>query len=276
LGLGDLTLLLGTGLGLIILLQPRLIRWPLWRATVTPLASIIGSGFLVSGPILAHASGRWAWAAMLGLCLVGYLYGSALRHNILFVEPQLAKKPAWPVLWLERTSELVLVAAYFISVAFYLTLLGAFALRSINVEDQLSIRLLTTFVLIILGLLGFFRGLRALEKIEEYSVGFKLSVIAGLILALFVVSALAAGSGEFSWPEFEHTVGFQEAQILLGLVILVQGFETSRYLGHAYSAKTRVKTMRAAQWILDFHRHLPGLYFACDQIFYRKIAPNRG
>jgi hypothetical protein len=33
------------------------------------------------------------------------------------------------------------------------------------------------------------------------------------------------------------------------LVILVQGFETSRYLGSAYSPAERVKTMRWAQWI---------------------------
>ncbi len=63
-------------------LRPRLIRSPLWRATVTPLASIIGSGFLVAGPILAHAAGNWAWAAMLALCLVGYLFGAAIRRNI--------------------------------------------------------------------------------------------------------------------------------------------------------------------------------------------------
>ena len=36
---------------------------------------------------------------------------------------------------------------------------------------------------------------------------------------------------------------------MLGLIILVQGFETSRYLGHSYDAPTRVRTMRHAQWI---------------------------
>ncbi len=43
--------------------------------------------------------------------------------------------------------------------------------------------------------------------------------------------------------------GAREVSILLGLVILVQGFETSRYLGAEYDAATRVKTMRWAQWI---------------------------
>ena len=35
-----------------VLLWPRLADAPLWRATITPLASILGSGFLVLGPIL--------------------------------------------------------------------------------------------------------------------------------------------------------------------------------------------------------------------------------
>jgi hypothetical protein len=43
---------------------------------------------------------------------------------------------------------------------------------------------------------------------------------------------------------------------LLGLVILVQGFETSRYLGDAYDKETRIKTMRWSQWIAS------GIYFA--------------
>mgnify|MGYP000051836171 CR=1 FL=1 len=248
-GLGDVALVIGSLLGAVVLFQPRLVRSAGWRATVTPLASIIGSGFLVSGPILAHASGRWAWAAMLGLCAIGYLYGSVIRHNIINVEPELVGKNKGRVIVLERLSGLALVLAYFISVAFYLTLFSAFALRAGNVIDPFWIKLLTSSVLVILGLLGFFRGLRALEKIEEYSVGFKLAVISGLIAALFAVSAVALGAGKFSWPELAHQRDWREMRILLGLVILVQGFETSRYLGRAYDAETRVKTMRVAQWI---------------------------
>ncbi len=247
--LGDYALIIGTLLGLLVLFQPRLIKWAKWRATVTPLASIIGSGFLVSGPILAHASGRWAFVAMFGLCVIGYLYGSVIRHNIEYVEPYLQKNAKKGILLLERSSEFILVLAYFISIAFYLNLFSAFALRSFNISDEIWIKALTSIVLITLGIIGYFRGLNALEKIEEYSVGFKLSVIFALILAIGIVSIVAFGNGDFSWPELNHTMGIAEIQILLGLMILVQGFETSRYLGHAYDAKTRVKTMRVAQWI---------------------------
>jgi len=248
-GLGDYALIFGTALGLIILFQPRLIKWTQWRATVTPLASIIGSGFLVSGPILSHVSGRWAWAAMLGLCLIGYLYGSVIRHNIRYVEPQLAQNPKRKVLVLERFSEFALVLAYFISIAFYLNLFSAFALRGFDIVDVFWVKVITSGVLVFLGLVGSFWGLNALEKLEEYSVGLKLSVILGLCLALLAVSAMEVKSGGFFWPELQHVLGLGEIQILLGLVILVQGFETSRYLGNAYNAEMRIKTMRMAQWI---------------------------
>ncbi len=248
LSIGDYGLIIGAIIGLFVLFQPRLIKWDKWQATVTPLASIIGSGFLVSGPILAHASGRWATLAMFGLCLVGYLYGSVIRHNILNVEPVLAQKTLKSVYIIEKFSELALVLAYFISIAFYLNLFSAFALRAFDITDEFWIKIITSSVLIILGVLGSLKGLKALEKIEEYSVGFKLSIIFGLCLAIFIVSVMEVKAGDFAWPELAHTMGLQEVQILLGLVILVQGFETSRYLGHAYDAKTRVKTMRVAQW----------------------------
>ena len=44
--------------------------------------------------------------------------------------------------------------------------------------------------------------------------------------------------------------------MLLGLIITVQGFETSRYLGHDYPPEMRIRTMRHAQWIAS------GIYLA--------------
>ena len=60
---------------------------------------------------------------------------------------------------------------------------------------------------------------------------------------------MAILDGSFAWIEPRHETGTNEIRVLLGLAILVQGFETSRYLGHAYDTKTRIRTMRYAQWI---------------------------
>ncbi len=56
----------------IVLLLPRVARAVGWRATATPLASIIGSGFLVLGPILLDAFGSYAPLMMGALYAVAY------------------------------------------------------------------------------------------------------------------------------------------------------------------------------------------------------------
>ena len=59
-----LTLAIATAIAVAALLTfGPLARSRSWRATVTPLASIIGSGFLVCGPILAKEFGSAAIAA---------------------------------------------------------------------------------------------------------------------------------------------------------------------------------------------------------------------
>lgn len=228
-------------------LHPRLIRAPLWRATVTPLASIIGSGFLVAGPILGHTAGNWAWLAMLALCTTAYLFGAAIRRNILLLEPMLHDGAPKVILVLERCSDFALAFAYFVSVAFYLNLLASFALRGFGIIDADLTRWISTAIIAAIGTLGMTRGLGALENVEEGAVGVKLGLIAGLLAALMLSAIWALTNHTFALPPPPNGFGLHEAGVLLGLVILVQGFETSRYLGDAYDPATRVRTMRYAQ-----------------------------
>ncbi|MEJ8567787.1 hypothetical protein [Elongatibacter sediminis] len=231
------------------LFRPALLHSKTWRATVTPLASIIGSGFLVAGPILAHAAGNFAVLAMLGLCGLGYLFGAAIRHNIAHIENNAnwARLPL--VRSLELTSDLALTAAYFISVAYYVSLFAAFGLRLGGIVDPLWIRIGATATIALLGLVGMSGGLRALEDLEVFTVGIKLAVIAGLISLLAFVETHSAVTGAYVWPDISGTSNGDSVRILLGLVILVQGYETSRYLGNSYDAGLRIRTMRRAQWI---------------------------
>ncbi len=243
----NIALILTASAFLIFFFHPQVRRQPLWQATVTPLASIIGSGFLVAGPILAHAVGSKAWVAMAGLCVIAYLFGMAIRHNIVHVEPLLAKQPPATVFVFERASEIALSLAYFVSVAYYLNLFAAFGLRFIDVVDPVWIQTVATVAISIIAAIGTLRGLRGLERFEVVAVGLKLSMIAGLFMALGLTSVLALKDGTFHWDVVEHAHGKREIGILLGLVILVQGFETSRYLSGSYDAATRVRTMRWAQ-----------------------------
>jgi hypothetical protein len=232
-----------------ILLQPRLTGAPWWRAVVTPLASIIGSGFLVSAPILSAAAGNLAFVAMAGLCAIGYLFGAAVRHNIRQVEPILAGDPPRVLETIERLSSLALVLAYFISVAYYLNLFSAFALRAFGLDTAIYIRGLTSLVLVVLGIAGLRGGLAIFERIETLAVGIKLAIVGGLVALLVWADATAALSGSLSLPTLDHATGWQELRVIMGLVVLVQGFETSRYLGEAYDARLRVRTMIIAQAI---------------------------
>ncbi|RAP57218.1 hypothetical protein [Oleiagrimonas sp. MCCC 1A03011] len=228
-----------------VLLWPTVRRRPAWRATVTPLASIIGSGFLVVGPVLAGVAGSWATAAMIGLCVLAWLFGSAIRFNIVHAEPLRDSETRPHLQALDRLSEVMLAFAYFISVAYYLNLLGAYLLKGFGVVDPTWERVATSVIVLALGVLGYWRGFKAIERVEVFAVSFKLAVIGGLLVALALVLALGDVHGHA--PAAEDGTGWHVARVLLGTVILVQGFETSRFLGRHYDATTRVRSMRWAQ-----------------------------
>ncbi len=229
-----------------LLVWPRLANASLWRATMTPLASIIGSGFLVLGPILIVSYGSGAPIVMAGLCAVAALFGRAIRFNIAWLDnPQ---QPSPLEHRLEQLSAWALAFAYFISVAYYLNLLGAFAVSLTDIADDQHAKLVTSAVFVLILLVGWTRGFGALERMEQISVGVKLAIIAGLLVGLIWVFAARAQTGALvvsapsltGWPAV--TMGF-------GLLVTVQGFETARYLGDSYNAATRIRAMKMAQWL---------------------------
>ncbi len=54
----NISILAGVALTTLMVLLPRVSQAPLWRATVTPLASIMGSGFLVPSLLAALRAHR--------------------------------------------------------------------------------------------------------------------------------------------------------------------------------------------------------------------------
>ncbi|MEI2387161.1 hypothetical protein [Breoghania sp. JC706] len=235
------TLVTGTFLAL-----PRVIGSDRWRAIATPLASIIGSGFLVTVPILRDLSGAWAILPMAGLLILAYLIGSAIRHNIRHVEPIFEDHTApLGLSSLERLSHLVLAFAYFVSVTYYLVLFASFALKPFGIVDETAVKIVVTICLALIGVVGFTRGFSAVERVEVYTVSLKLAIIAGLIagLAVFGLGELATGTVSTIPGHFET----KNVPVFLGLLIVVQGFETSRFLGNAYDTEMRATTMKQAQ-----------------------------
>ena len=217
-----------------------------WRATVTPLASIIGSGFLVIAPLLGSVAGSWAMVAMAGIVLVAYAIGGAVRFNILHSEP-LEETGSGPSLLgpLARVSNMSLTVAYVISVAFYIRLLSSFVLSMTSFSSAGYEDWLATVILVAIALVGWLHGLKGLESVETISVSIKLSIIAALLVALLSHNiSTSTWTADLVADDVDH---WTRLRMLAGMLLVVQGFETSRYIGDEYPAKLRHDTMRAAQ-----------------------------
>lgn len=223
-----------------------------WRATVTPLASIIGSGFLIVAPLLWMLVGKWSPLILLGTVTIAYGVGEAIRHNITHVEPMVEKNTA-PALInkLSHASYFSLGLAYLISVAFYIRLLASFVLKLTGIDDPFYADLLSSCVLAFIGISGYIKGLDHLENLELASVNSKIAIIVAFCVGIFVFDWHVL---DFTFQSTNHPItwNIETFQKIGGILLIVQGFETSRYLGSKYSAEMRVTTMKRAQIISAF------------------------
>lgn len=221
-----------------------------WRATVTPLASIIGSGFLICGPFLAKEFGGAALPAMAALLLLAYAVGAVVRFNIIHVEGHAVTATFHdPIAWFARATQAVLAMAYAVSVAYYLKLLAEFTLKPLAVPVRwhtLAANGFVTAIILVFVAMAFSGGLRRVEHLAHGSVSIKIGAIVGLLAGLAGWWIVHAGSAPALPPV---RLSAYSIPTLLGLLITVQGFETSRYLGAEYSQALRIRTMRHAQWI---------------------------
>lgn len=239
---------------LVVLFLPKVMNNELWRATMTPLASIIGSGFLIAAPVLNNLGGNRAPYLMGVLCLVAFSIGSVIRWNIKNIEALEDSLDQRPFLKIsEEVSDWSLAFAYVLSITYYIYLFSSFILKSIQIDNDLNKSILSTCVVVSIALFGHRKGLSSVEKIEGISVNIKLSIICTFLLALVVFNFQNTPSQEqvqsaqvydfFSWDHIAK---------LMGLLIMVQGFETSRYLGDKYKAKIRTNSMIWAQGVSSF------------------------
>jgi len=243
--LSAIVVLVAAACGAYLAFSRRLGASTSWKATVTPLASIMGSGFLISAPLLASVVGIYAVVCMAILLVLAYLIGGVIRFNIRHFEP--IEKERGAAQEVALLSRIVLAGSYFISVTYYLQLLAAFALKIGGVEDLPAARWVTTGLLALIGGIGIWRGLDELESVEKYAVSLNLGMIAALLVALLLYNVELLFEGRWHLPELSSDIGLHDLQVVLGLLIVVQGFETSRYIGDDHPAEQRISTMRTAQ-----------------------------
>jgi hypothetical protein len=239
---------------LLFMFQPLLTNSKYWHATLTPLSSIIGSGFLIIAPLLASVVGIYSPIAVIGIVLFAYVIGGVIRFNIIHAEPLLHDREAHPVIYkIDLLANATLSFSYVTAVAFYLSLLSSFLLTYLGYGDSPTLeRFLTTTIIVFIATTGFIRGLGGLEKLEAFSMSLQLSIVVALLVGVFMY--------DFSFMQTDQPLAFDVPDralitkicILFGILLVVQGFETSRFLGEKYNAEIRVRTMRRAQLLSGF------------------------
>ena len=159
-----------------------------------------------------------------------------------------AGQPGEVTLSLERSSDLALVFAYVISISLYVHILSAFVLASFHADNALNESLLSTAVITIIVAVGISRGLNVLDVLERWA----------LYVTFLIILLLVFGFGYYDWmagrsasgitlpKALDHT-WWEILTIVAGTLIVVQGFETTRYLGSSYDAAIRISASRWSQ-----------------------------
>lgn len=169
----------------------------------------MGSGFLVSAPLLAGVVGNLAVVCMAMLLVLAYLVGGAIRFNIRHFEPieNTGHGPAQDIAFLSR---LVLTGAYFISVTYYLQLLAAFVLNAVGMDSQTAAHGITTLLLLTIGGIGMWRGLGELESVEKYTVSMNLGMIGALLVSLALYNVRLLRGGTWAWSSIASTIAIYQ------------------------------------------------------------------
>ena len=223
-------------------------RKHLREARATPLASIFGSGFLVIVPILNGAVGPYSLVAMASVCALAYAMGSVIRYNIRNAEPLIAAgEGSAGIMRLERTANLALVMAYAISVCLYIHILAAFLLGGLGINTPRRENIVTVLIIAAIGALGRFRGLDMLLVMERWALKVTAVLVLLLVGAFLVFDYHAWASHTLQWPAVPKQDLWTVLTVVGGTLIVVQGFETSRYLGSEYDRELRVWSCRSSQ-----------------------------
>jgi hypothetical protein len=229
----------------------------------TLLASIFGSGFLVVVPILASAAGPYALLAMTVVAVIAFMVGSIVRHNIICAEPVLSKGSKQLTVLLERVSDFALVAAYVVSVCLYIHILSAFVLTNFELDTAFNKSLLTTVIIGAITAIGLLGGLNPLEKLERWALYVTLVILVALLIAFAIYDIdQFLTQDQLILPAMPDRSVWEIATIVAGTLIIVQGFETTRYLGESYDAPTRI---RASRWSQYFSLSVYVLFVALAQ-----------
>ncbi len=186
---------------------------------------------------------------MMAICLLAYSVGGVIRFNIQHVEPLLKHNPSKSTFIFERSSDIAIILAYIISVCLYLHIMSAFVLSDIHMDSSSHEDILTTITIVVITLFGFTKGLKQLEFLEQWALFITFLIIFSLIIGFTLYDLQILQAKNLTFPEPVKHSYWESLTIIAGTLIVVQGFETTRYLGNKYQSKNRIKASRWAQII---------------------------
>ena len=172
-------------------------------ASVTPLASIFGSGFLIIVPVLERTLGGAAVLGAIGVSAVAWMVGTAIRHNIVAIEPLEAQGSLGRANGLlERASDVVISVAYVVSVALYLRIMAEYLVDYLASGDSSAISTVAAAAVTIIVLVGVTRGFGGLDLTERVALGAVLVLTTALGATFFFesVGPFSLGMGSRCLP----------------------------------------------------------------------------
>lgn len=92
-------------------------------------------------------------------------------------------------------------------------------------------------------------GLKRLERLERWALYVTVLILVTLLIgfAIYDVNQLLTHRG-LTLPPMPDRSAWEIATIVSGTLIVVQGFETTRYLGESYDVSTRIRASRWSQY----------------------------
>ncbi|MGB0876508.1 MAG: hypothetical protein ACPHCN_15805 [Mycobacterium sp.] len=221
-------------------------------ATVTPLASILGSGLLIVVPVLERTLGALAVFGAIAVSAVAWWVGTAIRHGVRVVEPlEDAGELDHVTARLGWLADGVIAVAYVISVALYLRIMAVYLISYlVDGGSVVAERVVACGAVVLIVAIGIVRGFSGLDKLDRVTLVavLGLTTVLGATLLLHNRHVLL-GDAELTLPPIPDQGIVATLLVLGGIVITVQGFETVRYLADEYNAETRVWASRLAQGI---------------------------
>ncbi len=220
-------------------------------ASVTPLASILGSGLLIIVPVLERTLGAMSLFGAVAICAVAWLIGTVIRHNVLVVQQHenAGSLDRWTAR-LGRLADVVIVIAYVISVALYLRIMAQYLVGFFeSAGSALWEPIIACLAVAVIVGIGALRGFKGLDRLDRVSLSAVLILTTVLGAVLLVHDSATIASGTLRLPPIPSLSPSNTLLVLGGIVITVQGFETVRYLGDQYDAITRIRASRLAQLV---------------------------